>query len=80
MLQNLALSIGDNEEAVYCLAAWQSLPRSVTTGQYPSKEDALKVRSAVAYSVHIPPVCSFCRPCVLCSILSSNGLVRVQKV
>lgn len=29
---------------VYCLAAWQALPRAITTGQYPNKEDALKVK------------------------------------
>jgi alpha-glucan,water dikinase len=29
LLQNLCLSLGDNEEACYCLKAWQGLPSSV---------------------------------------------------
>ena len=50
LLQNLCLSVGDNEEPVYCLASWQGLPEGVRFGNYPSKEDALKARpSAVAY-------------------------------
>ena len=44
LLQNLCLSVGDNEEPVYCLASWQGLPEGVRFGNYPSKEDALKVR------------------------------------
>jgi alpha-glucan,water dikinase len=43
LLQNLCLSVGDNEEPVYCLASWQGLPEGVLFGNYPSKEDALKV-------------------------------------
>ncbi len=41
LLQNLALSVGNNEELCYCLAAWQALPEAVRGGQYPGKEDAL---------------------------------------
>ena len=44
LLENLVLSTGDNEELCYCLKAWQDLPSSVQAGNYPSKEDALKVR------------------------------------
>ena len=44
LLQNLVLSVGDNEEMCYCLKAWQALPRDLRRGGYPSKEDALKVR------------------------------------
>ena len=43
LLQNLCLSAGDNEEAVYCLSSWQRLPEGVRCGVYPNKEDALKV-------------------------------------
>ena len=43
LLQNLVLSVGDNEEMCYCLKAWQALPRDLRRGGYPSKEDALKV-------------------------------------
>ena len=43
LLQNLVLSVGDNEELCYCLKAWQALPRDLRRGGYPSKEDALKV-------------------------------------
>ena len=46
LLQNLVLSVGDNEELCYCLKAWQALPTALRRGGYPSKEDALKVRSA----------------------------------
>ena len=42
-MQNLVLSVGDNEELAYCLKAWQALPRDLRRGGYPSKEDALKV-------------------------------------
>ena len=45
LLQNLCLSVGDNEELCYCLKAWQSLPERVQSGAFPSKEDALKVSS-----------------------------------
>lgn len=44
LLENLVLSTGDNEELCYCLKAWQDLPTSVQAGNYPSKQDALKVR------------------------------------
>lgn len=44
LLQNLALSLGDNEEVCYCLKAWQDLPESVRKGQRPNKDDALRVR------------------------------------
>lgn len=44
LLQNLVLSTGDNEELAYCLKAWQDLPEPARSGQYPSKEVALKVR------------------------------------
>ena len=43
LLQNLELSVGDNEELAYCLKAWQALPDSVRAGRYPAKDDALKV-------------------------------------
>ena len=43
LLQNLVLSVGDNEELCYCLKAWQALPPAVTAGAFPSREDALKV-------------------------------------
>ena len=47
LLQNLCLSTGDNEEAVYCLSSWQALPEGVRRGAYPTKEDALKVRTSL---------------------------------
>ena len=47
LLQNLVLSVGDNEELCYCLKAWQALPSALRRGGYPSKEDALKVRRPV---------------------------------
>ena len=43
LLQNLVLSVGDNEELCYCLKAWQELPGSITSGSSSSKQDALKV-------------------------------------
>ncbi len=43
LLQNLCLSVGDNEELCYCLKAWQALPASIRTGGAPSKDDALQV-------------------------------------
>lgn len=43
LLQNLALSLGDNEEVCYCLKAWQDLPESVRSGKRPNKDDALRV-------------------------------------
>ncbi len=44
LLQNLVLSVGDNEELCYCLKAWQALPAGVTAGAFPGREDALKAR------------------------------------
>lgn len=41
LLQNLCLSLGNNEEICYCLKAWQELPASVRNGGRPSKEEAL---------------------------------------
>ena len=49
LLQNLCLSAGDNEEAVYCLSSWQRLPKGVRCGVYPNKEDALKVKIPEPY-------------------------------
>jgi alpha-glucan,water dikinase len=43
LLQNLALSLGDNEEVCYCLKAWQELPHSVRFGEGFGKDDALRV-------------------------------------
>ena len=45
LLQNLVLSVGDNEELCYCLKAWQALPAGVTAGAFPGREDALKARA-----------------------------------
>lgn len=42
LLQNLALSIADNEEVCYCLKAWLELPESIRQGRSPSKDDALR--------------------------------------
>ncbi|KAI8477159.1 MAG: R1 protein [Monoraphidium minutum] len=42
LLQNLCLSLGDNEEACFCLKAWQGLPTSVRYGGRPSREEALQ--------------------------------------
>lgn len=42
--QNLALSLGDNEEVCYCLKAWLELPDYVRRGDQPSRDDALRVR------------------------------------
>ncbi len=44
LLQNLALSTGDNEEVCYCLKAWHGLPDYVKQGGRPNKDDVLKVR------------------------------------
>eukprot|EP00983_Pelagomonas_calceolata_P083896 1156248-Pelagomonas_calceolata.AAC.17 len=41
LLQNLALSLGNNEEVCYCLKAWQELPKSVRHGGRPTKDEAL---------------------------------------
>ncbi|PNW80482.1 hypothetical protein CHLRE_07g319300v5 [Chlamydomonas reinhardtii] len=55
LLQNLCLSLGNNEELCYCLKAWNELPQSVRTGGRPNKEEALlavavvnRVRRALA--------------------------------
>jgi alpha-glucan,water dikinase len=57
LLQNLALSLGDNEEVAYCLKAWQALPTAVRLGGggRASRDEALlavavasRVRRAVA--------------------------------
>lgn len=45
LLQNLVLSVGDNEELCYCLKAWQELPGSIQSGNTASREDALKASS-----------------------------------
>lgn len=42
LLQNLVLSVGDNEELCYCLKAWLELPGSIQSGNNASREDALK--------------------------------------
>lgn len=42
LLQNLALSVADNEEVCYCLKAWLELPESIRQGRSPSKDDALR--------------------------------------
>ncbi|GIL61955.1 hypothetical protein Vafri_16315 [Volvox africanus] len=41
LLQNLCLSLGNNEEICYCLKAWNELPSSVRNGGRPNKEEAL---------------------------------------
>lgn len=72
LLQNLVLSVGDNEELCYCLKAWQALPSALRRGGYPSKEDALKVRRRLlsllsAFSIHDRCRCTiklhFCHAC-----------------
>ncbi|KAL4448876.1 hypothetical protein ABPG77_007593 [Micractinium sp. CCAP 211/92] len=47
LLQNLALSLGDNEEVCYCLKAWQELPDSVRSGKRPNKDDALQAMAVI---------------------------------
>ncbi|GAB4820070.1 hypothetical protein N2152v2_007116 [Parachlorella kessleri] len=47
LLQNLALSAGDNEEICYCLKAWNDLPDYVRRGQRPNKDDAMKAMSVI---------------------------------
>ena len=42
LLQNLCLSLGNNEELCYCLKTWQELPASVRNGGRPNKEEALQ--------------------------------------
>jgi alpha-glucan,water dikinase len=47
LLQNLCLSLGDNEELCYCLKTWQELPQSVRTGGRPNKDEALQAVAVV---------------------------------
>ena len=47
LLQNLALSLGDNEEVCYCLKAWQDLPGDVKSGRPPNKDSALKAMAVI---------------------------------
>ncbi|KAL4422809.1 hypothetical protein ABPG75_009006 [Micractinium tetrahymenae] len=47
LLQNLALSLGDNEEVCYCLKAWQELPQGVRSGQRPNKDNALRAMAVI---------------------------------
>ncbi|EFN51271.1 hypothetical protein CHLNCDRAFT_37464 [Chlorella variabilis] len=47
LLQNLALSLGDNEEVCYCLKAWQDLPHSVRFGEGFGKDDALRAMAVI---------------------------------
>jgi len=46
LLQNLCLSVADNEEFVYCLMSWKGLSDTVFTN-CPSQEDALKAMAVV---------------------------------
>ena len=61
LLQNLVLSVGDNEELCYCLKAWQALPSALRRGGYPSKEDALKVRRCLLSLLSAPYSHHHCR-------------------
>ena len=47
LLQNLALSIEENEEVCYCLKAWQELDNEVKYGGHPSKDQALRAMAVV---------------------------------
>ncbi|GAX78330.1 hypothetical protein CEUSTIGMA_g5772.t1 [Chlamydomonas eustigma] len=47
LLQNLCLSLGDNEELCYCLKTWQELPPSVRNGGRPNKEEALQAVAVI---------------------------------
>ncbi|KAI3430517.1 hypothetical protein D9Q98_005110 [Chlorella vulgaris] len=47
LLQNLALSLGDNEEVCYCLKAWQDLPEKARSGQVTGKDDALRAMAVI---------------------------------
>jgi len=47
LLQNLALSIEENEEICYCLKAWQELPIEVKKGQHPTRDQALRGMAVV---------------------------------
>ena len=62
LLQNLVLSVGDNEELCYCLKAWQELPGSIQSGNTASREDALKAS--------VPS-----RPASLPALIISSGFV-----
>lgn len=44
LIQNLAMSVSDNEEICYCLKAWMELPESITRGCQGNvpRDDALK--------------------------------------
>lgn len=63
LLQNLCLSLGDNEELCYCLAAWGELSSSVRNGGRVSKEEALlavavlnRIRRAISTVSTMPQV------------------------
>lgn len=69
LLQNLALSLGDNEEVCYCLKAWQELPSSVRNGGRPSKEEALlavavinRIRRAITHVSRAAHACANSAP------------------
>jgi alpha-glucan,water dikinase len=47
LLQNVALSVADNEELCYCLKAWQELPEGVRAGRRPARDDALKAMAVL---------------------------------
>jgi len=47
LLQNLALSVEDNEEICYCLKAWQELDGNVKRGGHASKDQALRGMAVV---------------------------------
>ena len=47
LLQNLALSLADNEEVCYCLKAWLELPHAIRQGQRPAKDDALQAMAVI---------------------------------
>ena len=47
LLQNLALSVEDNEEICYCLKAWQELDGTIKRGGRASKDQALRGMAVV---------------------------------
>lgn len=47
LLQNLALSVENNEEICYCLKAWQDLPMEIKSGLHPTKDQALRGMAVV---------------------------------
>lgn len=47
LLQNLCLSLGDNEEACFCLKSWHGLPGNVRAGGRPSREEALQAVAVI---------------------------------